>query len=168
MPAPVKRDIRKAAATRPFPLRTTAGTGVTLPAFPADGGRGRRAIWYNGSRPSSEDPAMTRLPRPSLLFAASLALAFATPAAADTLLVDRAQVSTIPMPTRGMSMQQVEARFGAPDSRLDPRGGQKRQWPTIHRWVYPQFTVYFERDRVIDAVANQASPTETGPKPAIR
>ncbi len=42
-------------------------------------------------------------------------------------------------------MAQVEARFGAPSSRMDPRGGQKRQWPTINRWVYPQFTVYFER-----------------------
>ena len=112
---------------------------------------------------------MTRLSRPCFVFAASLALAFvAAPASADTLLVDRAQASDIAMPARGMSMQQVEARFGAPASKLDPRGGQKRQWPTINRWVYPAFTVYFEKNRVIDAVANQASATETGPKPAIR
>ena len=106
--------------------------------------------------------------RPFLALAATALLAFAGSASADTLLVERAQQAAMPMPTRGMSMSDVEARFGAPSERLDPRGGQKRQWPTIHRWVYPAFTVYFEKSRVIDAVANRATPTETGPKPAIR
>ena len=96
-------------------------------------------------------------------------LATAGSAGADTLLIDRVQqqAGTV-MPTRGMSMSDVEARFGAPSERMDPRGGQKRQWPTINRWVYPGFTVYFEKSRVIDAVANQATAGETGPKPAIR
>ncbi|MCW5579885.1 MAG: hypothetical protein KIS72_00870, partial [Luteimonas sp.] len=76
--------------------------------------------------------------------------------------------SQVALPARGQSTAQVEARFGAPAQKLEPRGGQKRQWPTINRWVYPQFTVYFERDRVIDAVLNQASASEAGPKPAIR
>src|SRR3546814_8527112 len=70
------------------------------------------------------------------------------------------------MPSRGMTMAQVEARFGAPAERLDARGGQKRQWPTINRWVYPGFVVYFEKSRVIDAVAHKAAPNEVGPKPA--
>ena len=52
--------------------------------------------------------------------------------------------------------------------KLDPQGGQKRQWPTINRWVYPAFTVYFEKSKVIDVVANKASAEEIGPKPAIR
>jgi hypothetical protein len=134
-----------------------------------------RAICYNAGLPDPrrrpEEPAMHRLRRPSLPLAVALGLALAatTPAAfADTLLIERTQAAPVPMPTRGMTMQQVEARFGAPSSRLDPRGGQKRQWPTIHRWAYPQFTVYFENSRVIDAVVNQASPQEVGPKPAIR
>ena len=63
---------------------------------------------------------------------------------------------------------EVPARFGAPQERLEPRGGQKRQWPTINRWVYPAFTVYFEKQRVIDVVANQAGPDEIGPKPPVR
>ncbi|MEN5208222.1 hypothetical protein ABE493_08890 [Stenotrophomonas terrae] len=94
----------------------------------------------------------------------------ATPAAlADTLLIERAQEKPAEaIPARGQSMAQVEARFGAPSERMDPRGGQKRQWPTINRWVYPAFTVYFERQRVIDVVARQASPDEVGPKPPIR
>ena len=87
----------------------------------------------------------------------------------DTLLIERVQEENkAAMPARGMTMQQVEARFGAPSDRLDPRGGQKRQWPTINRWTYPNFTVYFEKNKVIDAVANKADPAEVGPKPAIK
>lgn len=87
----------------------------------------------------------------------------------DTLLIERVQEENkAAMPARGMTMQQVEARYGAPSDRLDPRGGQKRQWPTINRWTYPAFTVYFEKNRVIDAVANKAGAGEVGPKPAIK
>ena len=63
-------------------------------------------------------------------------LAAATPALADTLLVDRAREKPAgALPVRGQSMQQVQAQFGAPSEQLQPRG-QKRQWPTINRWVY--------------------------------
>ena len=87
----------------------------------------------------------------------------------DTLLVERVQQeNTAAMPARGMTMQQVEAKYGKPANQLDPRGGQKRQWPTINRWTYPTFTVYFEKSRVIDAVATKADANEVGPKPAIR
>jgi len=104
---------------------------------------------------------------PSLAILATLA--FAAPALADTLLIDRAvEKPALALPVRGQSMQQVQAQFGAPGEQLDPRGGQKRQWPTINRWVYPQFTVYFEKQKVIDVVANKASPDEIGPKPPIR
>ncbi|AVQ07002.1 TPA: hypothetical protein HH295_01975 [Xanthomonas vasicola pv. zeae] len=90
-------------------------------------------------------------------------------ASADTLLVDRAQQKpAAALPLRGESMSQVEGRYGAPQEKLDPRGGQKRQWPTIHRWVYPAFTVYFEKSKVIDVVANKADANEIGPKPPIR
>ncbi|MEA5125613.1 hypothetical protein [Xanthomonas floridensis] len=90
-------------------------------------------------------------------------------ASADTLLVDRAQQKpAAALPLRGDSMSQVESRYGAPQEKLDPRGGQKRQWPTIHRWVYPAFTVYFEKSKVIDVVANQADANEIGPKPPIK
>ena len=106
--------------------------------------------------------------RPNTLILLAL-LALCGGAQADTLLVERAQQKpAAAQPARGLSMGEVEARFGTPQEKLDPRGGQKRQWPAINRWVYPQFTVYFERDRVIDAVLNQADATETGPRPAIR
>ena len=96
-------------------------------------------------------------------------IAAPTTAMADTLLIERTQEKPAgALPARGESMGQVEARFGAPAERLEPRGGQKRQWPTINRWVYPAFTVYFEKQRVIDVVANQAGPDEIGPKPPVR
>jgi len=96
-------------------------------------------------------------------------LALAGAASAETLLVDRVQQEpTTSLPVRGMSMDQVQQRFGAPTDRLDPRGGQKHQWPTINRWSYPAFTVYFEKNKVIDAVANKADADEIGPKPPIR
>lgn len=85
---------------------------------------------------------------------------------ADTLLVDRAAASkSLDGPKRGTLMSQVEARFGAPQQKLEPRGGQQPQWPVIHRWVYPEFTVYFEHSHVIDVVARRAAPGEIGPKP---
>lgn len=96
-------------------------------------------------------------------------LALAGMTSAETLLIERVQQEgVIALPARGQNMAQVEARFGAPSERMDPRGGQKRQWPTINRWVYPAFTVYFEHSRVIDAVANKADAEEIGPKPPIR
>lgn len=100
----------------------------------------------------------------SLLALAGLSAA----AQADTLLIERVDKPAAEAPARGLSMAEVEARFGAPQEKLDPRGGQKKQWPTINRWVYPEYVVYFEKNRVIDVVAHKASPNEIGPKPAIR
>ena len=50
-------------------------------------------------------------------------------------------------PDRGMSMAQVEARFGAPAERFAAVGQ-----PPITRWVYPGFVVYFEYQTVVHAV----------------
>ena len=103
--------------------------------------------------------------RPNTLILLAL-LALCGGAQADTLLVERAQQKpAVAQPARGLSMGEVEARFGTPQEKLDPRGGQKRQWPTINRWSYPAFTVYFERNKVIDVVMTKADPNEIGPKP---
>ncbi|MES2859645.1 MAG: hypothetical protein V4704_10765 [Pseudomonadota bacterium] len=107
---------------------------------------------------------MRHLPR-SIVLAALIGLSGV--AAADTLLIQRVQQEPGNLPRRGMSMAQVEARFGAPRDRLDPRGGQNHHWPTINRWVYPGYTVYFERTKVIDVVLTKADPAEIGPKPPI-
>ncbi|GAB3356422.1 hypothetical protein [Lysobacter tyrosinilyticus] len=86
-----------------------------------------------------------------------------------TLLIERVQEENkAAMPVRGQTMAEVEAKYGAPSEKLEPRGGQKRKWPTINRWAYANFTVYFEKSRVIDVVANKASAMEVGPKPPIK
>ena len=96
-------------------------------------------------------------------------LAVAGTVSAETLLIERVQEENkAAMPVRGQTMAQVEAKYGAPAERLDPRGGQKRAWPQINRWVYPAFTVYFEKSKVIDVVANKADAEEIGPKPPVQ
>jgi hypothetical protein len=110
---------------------------------------------------------MSRRHISAAVVALALSAGIAAPVSADTLLIDRVEASRdLPMPTRGLSMGDVEARYGAPEQRLDPRGGQHPQWPVINRWVYPAFTVYFEKDRVVNVVAAKATVGETGPKPA--
>ena len=82
--------------------------------------------------------------------AAALALAIlgAQPVAADTLLVNAVKQEVgVPRPGSGMTMSEVEQKYGAPQEKLAAVGE-----PPISRWVYPQFVVYFERDRVIHAV----------------
>jgi len=99
------------------------------------------------------------------LSVAVIAAAGLPTAQAETLLMERVQQERgVTLPARGTTMARVEQQFGAPSSKLDPRGGDAPQHPVINRWVYDRFTVYFERDRVIDAVLNKASPTEIGPK----
>jgi hypothetical protein len=63
--------------------------------------------------------------------------------------VEVAQTST-PQPARGALMKTVEKQFGAPVSR-HPTVGK----PPITRWDYPNFSVFFEGDRVIDSVVSR-------------
>lgn len=75
----------------------------------------------------------------------------ANTALAETIVVgDQVEVrdTTADKPKRGVTMTQVEAKFGAPVTKHDAVGA-----PPISRWDYPSFSVFFERDRVIDAVA---------------
>jgi hypothetical protein len=84
---------------------------------------------------------------------ATLAL-LALPAAAlraETIVVgEQVQVAptSVARPTRGSTMSSVEAKFGTPQNRHPTVGT-----PPITRWDYAGFSVFFEKDRVIDAVA---------------
>lgn len=80
------------------------------------------------------------------LFASSVALG-------DTLLIEGLTgdaVSANERPRRGMSMASVEARFGAPTSRVAAIGD-----PPISRWEYPGFIVYFEYEYVVHAAVRR-------------
>jgi hypothetical protein len=61
--------------------------------------------------------------------------------------------SSVERPTRGATMQAVESRFGAPAQKHAAVGGASPAQPSITRWDYPHFSVFFEKDRVIHAVA---------------
>jgi hypothetical protein len=103
----------------------------------------------------------------SLVFVACLAVN-ATVATADTLLVERVQAeSAATLPARGNTMDQVQARFGAPAQKYPPVGGpnNRKHNPPITRWAYPTFNVYFEYNHVVDAVLIKATPMEMGPAP---
>ncbi len=70
---------------------------------------------------------------------------------AETLVVDdqvTLRDSSVERPKRGSTMAEVEKRFGAPTEK-HPTVGQ----PPITRWDYAGFSVFFEHDRVIHAVA---------------
>jgi hypothetical protein len=85
-------------------------------------------------------------------------LLLASAAQADTLLIDGIDVDKQSADTRpkpGMSMTAVESTYGAPAQRHAPVGGTIAEQPPITRWDYPSFSVYFENDRVIHAVARR-------------
>ncbi|MGH8258227.1 MAG: hypothetical protein ACREUG_00895 [Steroidobacteraceae bacterium] len=88
-----------------------------------------------------------------VLLCAALATGGALSAArveAETVVVNdqvRVEPSSIACPHRGMRMEEVERKFGQPATR-HPTVGK----PPITRWDYPQFSVFFEGDRVIHSV----------------
>ena len=84
----------------------------------------------------------------------ALLLTVAAPTAiGDVLLIDGVEASAqsaSARPARGMTMARVESSFGAPSAKGTPVGE-----PPITRWDYPSFSVYFEYDHVIHAVARR-------------
>ena len=80
-----------------------------------------------------------------------LALAAGHPASADQLLIEKINLdAATPRPDRGVTMNSVRSRFGDPAEVRGPVGD-----PPITRWVYSDFTVFFEHNRVIHAVARR-------------
>jgi len=56
---------------------------------------------------------------------------------------------SVHLPGRGMTMEMVQKRFGEALTK-EPAVGT----PPISRWIYKDFTVYFESEYVIHAVVN--------------
>lgn len=57
------------------------------------------------------------------------------------------------VPSRGMTMKQVRARFGPPERKRAPVGH-----PPMTRWDYPHFIVVFEHNIVHHAVVPSDPP----------
>lgn len=71
-------------------------------------------------------------------------------AQADTLVIDKVQQDAardLERPTRGMTMSMVASHFGEPQERIAAVGE-----PPIARWIYDDYIVYFEKDRVLHTV----------------
>ena len=83
-----------------------------------------------------------------------LGLQAATPALAETLSTDTGNPAAAgDRPGRGSTMTTVQGRYGEPSSRHAAVGN-----PPITRWDYPQFSVYFEHDRVLHTVLVRSAP----------
>jgi hypothetical protein len=94
-----------------------------------------------------------------MLQALAIALLFAAvpTAGADELIIEKLEAAKVQMPSRGMTMERVQDRFGAPQSRVAPVGD-----PPITRWEYPDFVVIFEHRHVVHSVERRDRP----PRPA--
>jgi hypothetical protein len=86
-----------------------------------------------------------------ILAALLIGATLAGSALAETVVVNNDQIEVMPSqvdrPKRGTTMDEVEKHFGAPVNRHPTVGA-----PPITRWDYSAFSVFFEKDRVIDAV----------------
>ena len=93
---------------------------------------------------------MVRLRLITFVVAGLLNLTCPAAALADTLVIEnvnQAEANAGVRPNRGMSMETVESRWGAPVTKRSAVGD-----PPITRWEYPNFVVYFEYRNVIHAV----------------
>jgi hypothetical protein len=82
-----------------------------------------------------------------VLCALASASFLATVAGADELKMTSEPQPAANQPARGMSMDKVEASFGAPANRVAAVGN-----PPITRWEYPSFVVFFENNIVLHSV----------------
>jgi hypothetical protein len=93
----------------------------------------------------------------NLLIAAAWAsglAGFCACAEADVVAVENGvavKESNVATPTRGMTMEQVSSKFGAPTTKIPAVGS-----PPISRWEYPGFVVYFEAEHVIHSVVSDS------------
>ena len=97
------------------------------------------------------------------LIASSLVLGAASlllPAVAhaETLRMKVKQEQGYNLPKRGMTMDQVKRKYGAPLKVLATRGGDSKFQPPIHRWEYANYIVYFEYSHVIHSVLRTPGP----------
>jgi hypothetical protein len=87
---------------------------------------------------------------------AMLIFLLAQPATAEVLLIDsihQAPMNSaegVPRPHRGMTMDQVRQRYGAPDIEY-PWVGE----PPITRWEYAGYSVFFEYQHVLTSVVHR-------------
>lgn len=71
-------------------------------------------------------------------------------ATADVLLIEKVHERMArDLPDNGLTMSQVENRFGEPNERNQAVGD-----PPITRWIYDDYSVFFEHNLVIESVVH--------------
>lgn len=93
------------------------------------------------------------------LTALTMALPVILPA--ETLDIPASANSSMTMPGRGMTMEQVETEFGVPLVKHDTVGS-----PPITEWEYGGFSVYFESEWVIHSVGKRTRAPQASQQPA--
>jgi len=92
----------------------------------------------------------------SLIIAGTLFLSSASLSYADVLSITEPSYSTpnsaegVLRPVQGMTMNDVEQKFGQAESTSGPVGD-----PAITTWTYPSFSVFFENSLVIHSVVTR-------------
>lgn len=76
-----------------------------------------------------------------------------------TSAVEAESPDALIMPAKGQSMAAVTKAFGQPKTQHKPAGGDTPKHPAITRWDYENFSVFFERGKVIDSV-NHGKPAD--------
>ncbi|MEN1728702.1 MAG: hypothetical protein AAGJ52_09700 [Pseudomonadota bacterium] len=72
-------------------------------------------------------------------------------ASADILLIEKVRERLLrDLPVNGLTMTEVREQYGDPEDRAGPVGQ-----PPITRWVYGDYSVYFEHDIVIESVLHR-------------
>lgn len=87
------------------------------------------------------------------LAAIFLACVLITPAWADVLLIEELRERMLrDLPRNGLSMETVESRYGQPREKRAAVGD-----PPITRWLYDDYSVYFEYQLVIESVLHHGA-----------
>jgi len=84
-------------------------------------------------------------------FIMALMMSFSATVAADVLLIEQVrEAGMMDVPSNGMTMNEVESRYGQPNTRGPAVGN-----PPITRWVYDRWSVFFEYDVVLYTVLDE-------------
>ena len=80
---------------------------------------------------------------------------------ADVLLIEEVRKRMQrDLPENGLTKSEVEQRYGRPNERRAPVGE-----PPISRWLYDDYSVYFEHDLVIESVLHHGAVLSAGSQP---
>lgn len=92
---------------------------------------------------------------------ASLFILISSIASADVLLIDEVRERMLrDLPSNGLSQAEVVERYGAPLERRSPVGN-----PPITRWVYEDYSVFFEYDLVLESVLHHGAVLQDSATP---